>query len=142
MSDPMAEIRASFFIECEELLESLFDALQVLSDGQNDDETINIAFRAVHSIKGGAGAFALDDLVDFAHHFETVMDDLRSEKIDVDEALVELFFRCGDILSDLVKGARDGVSIDPQVVEPVVEALKALHPGDDDCGAERRLPGW
>ena len=135
MSDPMAEIRASFFIECEELLESLFDALQVLSDGQNDDETINIAFRAVHSIKGGAGAFALDDLVDFAHHFETVMDDLRSEKIDVEEALVELFFRCGDILSDLVKGARDGVSIDPQVVEPVVEALKALHPGDDDCGA-------
>ena len=57
MSDPMAEIKASFFIECEELLESLQDALSDLDEGADDGETINVVFRAVHSIKGGAGAF-------------------------------------------------------------------------------------
>ncbi len=54
MSDPMAEIRASFFIECEELLEALQDGLQTMYDGgAQDDETVNVVFRAVHSIKGG-----------------------------------------------------------------------------------------
>jgi len=52
--DPMAEIRASFFIECEELLESLQDGLVSLDGGDTDPETINICFRAVHSIKGAA----------------------------------------------------------------------------------------
>ena len=66
MSDPMAEIRASFFIECEELLEALQDGLQAMFDGARDDETVNVVFRAVHSIKGGAGAFGLDELVAFA----------------------------------------------------------------------------
>ena len=66
MADPMQEIRASFFVECEELLEALFDALQNMSEEPGNIATINVAFRAVHSIKGGAGAFALDDLVAFA----------------------------------------------------------------------------
>jgi len=68
--DPMAEIRASFFIECEELLEALQDGLQTMDDGEDDSETINIVFRAVHSIKGGAGAFGLEPLVRFAHRYE------------------------------------------------------------------------
>ena len=38
--DPMAEIRASFFIECEELLEALQDGLQTMDDGDDDPETI------------------------------------------------------------------------------------------------------
>ena len=35
MSDPMQEIMASFFVECEELHESLVDALQSFSDGDH-----------------------------------------------------------------------------------------------------------
>ncbi len=37
MSDPMQEIRNSFFIECEELLEALLDALQSMDAGDHDD---------------------------------------------------------------------------------------------------------
>jgi len=32
--DPMIEIRASFFVECEELLEALQDGLQIMDDGE------------------------------------------------------------------------------------------------------------
>lgn len=135
MSDPMAEIKASFFIECEELLESLMDALQSMSDGQSDSETINVAFRAVHSIKGGAGAFALDELVDFAHHFETAMDDVRSDRLALDSDLIDLFFRCGDILSDLVRAAREDEASDRSVIDPVVEALKAASGITETDGA-------
>ena len=123
MSDPMQEIRASFFTECEELLESLFDALQAMTEDPTNKDTINIAFRAVHSIKGGAGAFSLDDLVAFAHQFETAMDMIRSDALAVDEDLVALFFRCGDMLSDLVRLSREGENIDPAIYAPIIADL-------------------
>ena len=105
--DPMAEIRASFFIECEELLEAMQDGLQNLDDGDDDPETINIVFRAVHSIKGGAGAFGLEKLVHFAHRFETVLDGVRAGTLAVSSDLTKLFFRAGDHLSDIVRAYRD-----------------------------------
>jgi len=123
VTDPMQEIRASFFVECEELLEALQDGLQTMSDGSADSETINVVFRAVHSIKGGSGAFGLDNLVGFAHKFENTLDAVRAGGLVVDDALVSLFYRCGDILSDLVRAARDDELLDPALIEPVLEEL-------------------
>ncbi|MBT8414535.1 MAG: chemotaxis protein CheA [Boseongicola sp.] len=123
MSDPMQEIRASFFVECEELLENLFDAIQEMTEDPANKDTINIAFRAVHSIKGGAGAFQLDDLVAFAHQFETAMDMVRSDALEAGDTLVALFFRCGDMLSDLVRMSREGEDIDPDLYAPLIAEL-------------------
>lgn len=110
MTDPMAEIREGFFSECEDLLESLQDGLQDLAAGDPDApdaETVNVTFRAVHSIKGGAGAFGLDALVTFAHRFETVLDRLRSGDLRPDAALMRLLFRSADLLQDHVAAAKD-----------------------------------
>jgi two-component system chemotaxis sensor kinase CheA len=126
MSDPMAEIRASFFIECEELLESLQDGLNLMDDGDSDSETINVVFRAVHSIKGGAGAFGLDDLVHFAHRFETAMDEVRAGRYTPDADAIKLFFSCSDMLGDLVRAARDGESISQDRTAPILTNLEAL----------------
>ncbi|MFN0115559.1 MAG: Hpt domain-containing protein, partial [Paracoccaceae bacterium] len=125
--DPMAEIRASFFVECEELLESLQDALNGLSDGPDDRETINVAFRAVHSIKGGAGAFGLTGLVSFAHRFETVMDEVRSGRLSIDPDAMKLFFQSADMLADHVRTARDDAPA-PDGAEAAIEALEGLLP--------------
>ena len=123
---------ASFFIECEELHESLVDALQSLADGESDVETINVAFRAVHSIKGGAGAFGLDDLVNFAHQFETVMDACRSETLVIDDPLNELFLRCSDNLSDLIRCSRDGETIDAETSAGLIAELSTFVPDEGD----------
>jgi two-component system chemotaxis sensor kinase CheA len=71
--DAMAEIRLTFFQECEEQLAALENGLLAMQEGQTDSETVNAVFRAVHSIKGGAGAFKLDALVSFAHVFAFVI---------------------------------------------------------------------
>lgn len=123
--DPMAEIRASFFIECDELLETLHDALAILDEGTHDDETINIIFRAVHSIKGGAGAFGLDDLVAFAHQFETVLDELRGGRLEVAPHVTRLFFQGADMLQDHVRAAQVDEPA-PAGTDEVLDALAAL----------------
>lgn len=123
--DPMAEIRASFFLECEELIESLQDALVILEEGSSDNETINVVFRAVHSIKGGAGAFGLDALVGFAHRFETVLDELRSDRLELTPEAVKLFFQGADLLHDHIRAAQmEGA--EPEQSESVLKALEAL----------------
>ena len=130
--DPLAEIRSTFFVECEELLENLQDGLQELGDGGNDPETVNIIFRAVHSIKGGAGAFGFQELVDFAHSFETVLDLVRSGELDVPLDTLDLFFSASDILSDLLRAAQTGEIINPEARNRVLNGLKELSGGDDD----------
>ncbi len=107
------DIRNTFFQECEELLESLDDGLNMLASAIEDDlvdpEVVNGVFRAVHSIKGGAAAFGLDVLVRFAHQFETVLDEVRSGRLAPAADIVAIFLRCADYLADLVNSARNSV---------------------------------
>ncbi|NNE52940.1 MAG: chemotaxis protein CheA [Sulfitobacter sp.] len=122
-NDPMAEIRASYFVECEELLEALQDGLQSIEDGADDVETINVVFRAVHSIKGGAGAFGLDALVRFAHRYETVLDEVRSDRLEIGPRTLKVFFQAADHLSDLVRASRDDAPLPEAETGALLAAL-------------------
>lgn len=101
-----ASIRDMFFEESEELLEALAEGLAKMNSGTHDDETVNAVFRAVHSIKGGAGAFKLTALVSFAHRFETVLDEMRGHRIPLNPANLQTLQRSADHLTDLVDDAR------------------------------------
>jgi two-component system chemotaxis sensor kinase CheA len=108
----MAAIKQTFFQECEEQLAELESGLLAIEGGQSDLETINAVFRAVHSVKGGAGAFHLDDLVGFAHIFETTLDHVRGGKLAPTPELLKTMLRSADVLADLVRAARDGGTVE------------------------------
>src|SRR6185369_1914561 len=99
--DPMAEIKATFFQECEEQLAELEIGLLAMEAGDSGSETVNAVFRAVHSVKGGAGAFGLEDLVRFAHVFETAMDGVRTGRLASSPDIVKPMLRAADVLADL-----------------------------------------
>ena len=84
--NPMDAIKQTYFQECEELLGDLERGLLSLQDGDGDNETINAVFRAVHSAKGGAGAFGFEALVAFSHVVETALDEMRSGRLDATPA--------------------------------------------------------
>lgn len=128
-------IRDTFFEECEELLEALVEGLSQMEEAPEDMEVVNAVFRSVHSIKGGAGAFALDRLVSFAHSFETVMDKVRDRDLAVDEKLMALFHRAGDHLSDLVAAARDDSHLDDEGENGLVAELES-YLGDETAAEE------
>ena len=106
MDDAFEAIKATFFQECDELLAELESKLLLLEQGQTDSETINAVFRAVHSVKGGAGAFGLDALVRFAHVFETLMDELRAGRKPCDAATIRTLLRASDVLADHIQAAQ------------------------------------
>nr|WP_314433189.1 chemotaxis protein CheA [uncultured Brevundimonas sp.] len=104
--DAFEAIKVTFFQECDELLAELESKLILLEQGQMDLETINAVFRAVHSVKGGAGAFGLEALVRFAHVFETLMDELRAGRKPCDPVTIKTLLRASDVLADHVQAAQ------------------------------------
>ncbi|MCY1741909.1 chemotaxis protein CheA [Ensifer sp. SL37] len=126
----MNEIKEIFFQECEEQLAELESGLLKLNDGDRDPETVNAVFRAVHSIKGGAGAFGLDDLVSFAHVFETTLDCVRSNRLDPGPEVLKVMLKSADVLADLTNAARDGGSVDEARSRQLIKELEALANGE------------
>ncbi|MFC5292036.1 chemotaxis protein CheA [Bosea minatitlanensis] len=131
----MAELKQTFFQECDELLGALEQKLQALDEGSNDPEDVNAAFRAIHSIKGGAGAFGCTELVAFSHVFEASLDHLRSGRVAIEDAPFTLFLRCSDAVADLVAAARND---EPAVERP--DLLAALEQVGQELQAEPRAP--
>jgi len=133
--NPMDAIKQTYFQECEELLGDLERGLLSLQDGDGDNETINAVFRAVHSVKGGAGAFGFEALVAFSHVFETALDEMRSGRLDATPAGVASMLRAADILSDLVQAAKGGTTVDEARVAASSAELEALTAGESAAPA-------
>jgi two-component system chemotaxis sensor kinase CheA len=124
--DELEAIKVTFFQECEELLADLEGGLLAIQDGNDDGDTVNAVFRAVHSIKGGAGAFGLEPLVRFAHVFETLLDALRSNEIPGTPDLTALLLRASDVLADHVSSARGLGVVDMEASAAMAAELKAV----------------
>ena len=141
VADAMDSLRQIFFQECEEQLAELESGLLEIQGGGTDPEIVNAVFRAVHSIKGGAGAFALEDLVRFAHVFETVLDEVRKGRLTTSDNVIETLLRSADVLSDLVRVARDGGTVDEARIHTCSDELAALSgvPAPDAGEAEEGL---
>ncbi|KWT65849.1 Signal transduction histidine kinase CheA [Hyphomicrobium sulfonivorans] len=132
----MDSLRQIFFQECEEQLAELESGLLEIEGGSEDPEIVNAVFRAVHSIKGGAGAFALEDLVRFAHVFETVLDEVRKGRLSTASPVTETLLRAADVLADLVRVARDGGNVNEERIHTSADELAALSGAPIGANAE------
>ena len=107
----MDELKKTFFEESAEQLEAMETGLTDLREDSSSDDTINAVFRAVHSIKGGAGIFGFERLVEFAHVFETVLDAIRHGSLAAAPDIIDVLFTANDLLADLVESARSEVDL-------------------------------
>ena len=100
------ELKRTFFDECGELLQDMETGLTDLQDGSGSEDTVHAVFRAVHSIKGGAGIFGFEALVEFAHVFETVLDSVRHGTLHQTPEVFTVLLTSSDMLADLVSMSR------------------------------------
>jgi len=132
--DDDEDFRALFFQEARELLEQLLEHLNALANDDANSDTVHAAFRAVHSVKGGAAAFGFDTLIAFAHIFETVMDKVRDETLDLSDELMQVLLRSGDVMQVLVENAE--AEKDDQEVAGLTRLHEELHHIAEAAGAE------
>ncbi len=129
------QLKQTFFEECSEALQQIEAGLNEIRDGGGSEDSINAVFRSVHSVKGGAGIFGFDDLVNFAHVFETVLDAMRAGKLIPTAEIADLMLTANDILSDLIAMSGAGEAIPPDLGAETRAALEKLL-GDNGVGGE------
>jgi two-component system, chemotaxis family, sensor kinase CheA len=112
--------------EALELLAELEDALLVLETDPQDADTVNAAFRALHTIKGSGAMLDLTAIVGFAHHLENVFDLLRSGVIGVTKEIVEVTLAAKDELARMVLAGKDAEESDTS--REILSRLRALVP--------------
>lgn len=141
MSD-LDDFKATYFDECSELLTELEEQFAAIEAGERDADRLNAVFRAIHSIKGGAGAFGFQALVGFAHAYETLLDYVRDGRIELVDDVVVLCIRANDIVADHVKAAQTGEPLPADYGMEEKERFDALARGeragsdDEDEGGE------
>ena len=94
----------TFITESEELLEDIELAVLLLEQDPGDTETLNRVFRAMHTIKGSGAMFGFDKVASFAHHLETLLDQLRNHKIALTVEIISLILSARDHVSCIDKG--------------------------------------
>jgi two-component system chemotaxis sensor kinase CheA len=124
----MDQALQTFFAESRELLDDMEAALLGIHQSEDHAETVNAIFRAAHTIKGSAGLFGLDPLVAFTHVAESVLDEVRDGRVNVDDTLVSLLLACADHLRALVDAAEaDPADPDAELIsrgEPLLAQLR------------------
>jgi len=134
MSD-LEDIQAIFFAECSEGLAAAEAGLSAMAEGDHSESTIAAVFRAVHSIKGGSGAFGHNDLMAFAHRFENLLDEVRAGRIVHGKPLVQQLLRAFDVLSDHVSAAQGQAGM-PDDGAMLAELERLLETGGKVSGAD------
>lgn len=141
MVDEFDQFRQVFFEECDELLQRFEDVAVRLTPGANEAADLDEMFRAVHSIKAGAGAFKFQRLVDLSHELESYMDRLRSGALALGEGDPEMVVEAGDFLQDLVAAARSGEEAEPGLESALVARLKQILGSGSTASPAAAVPG-
>jgi two-component system chemotaxis sensor kinase CheA len=132
MGIDLAQFHQVFFEESFEGLEIMESGLLSLEAGQADPETINAIFRAAHSMKGGSATFGFAEVADFAHHMETLLDEMREGQRPASGAVVGVLLGAVDCLRAMLGAMQAGRPIDAaqvKVHQGELERLLAVHEG-------------
>ena len=98
MTIDLTQFHDAFYEESAEAIGQMENALLRLDAGTPDPDLINTIFRVAHSIKGGAATFGFNEISSFTHTLETLLDELRAQRVKVTPALSDLLLRSIDIM--------------------------------------------
>jgi two-component system chemotaxis sensor kinase CheA len=116
VSIDLDQFHDAFFEESFEALETMEASLLKLNVGAPDIELIGTIFRVAHSIKGGAGMFGFNDVASFTHTLETMLDELRSNKLNVTVHICDLMLKSVDVMRGMLRAVQHKTPIDAQAV--------------------------
>jgi two-component system, chemotaxis family, sensor kinase CheA len=107
-----------FIVESKEHLETIEDDLLTLERQQEAPERglVDKLFRAMHSIKGGAGFIGLKNINNLAHRMETLLALVRSGEIKPTQPIVEVLLKGADQINVMLDDLEHSNDLDIAVM--------------------------
>ena len=131
MSIDLSQFHQVFFEESFEGLDNMESGLLALDLTEVDDEIINTIFRAAHSIKGGAGTFGFQQVSNFTHVLETLLDEIRSGDRGIEQDHVDLFLQSVDCLRALMGDLQAGSEPDMAQADELKSSFEEILAGEE-----------
>lgn len=100
----------------------LFD----IQEGNQDREKIAELFRAVHTLKGAAGMFNFEYIVNITHKAEDLLDKIRAKKVKFDTKTYELFLELKQIIELLINHAINNTTIENELKQSIINMEQQL----------------
>jgi len=116
MALDLAQFHDAFFDESFEALDTMEASLLKLNVGAPEPELINTIFRVAHSIKGGSATFGFTEVASFTHTCETLLDELRGNRMQVTRGITDLLLKAVDIMRMMLRAVQHKEPIDAQRV--------------------------
>jgi len=132
MTLDLTQFHDAFFEESFEALDSMESALLKLDLGAPDAELINTIFRVAHSIKGGSATFGFSEIASFTHSLETLLDELRSNKLQVTSPTLDLLLKSVDAMRDMLRAVQTKSPIDSKRVAELQRDAEQILVGNHD----------
>jgi chemosensory pili system protein ChpA (sensor histidine kinase/response regulator) len=133
-----AELRAVFAAEAEEHLATINQALVAFEASQDPAQLLEVR-RAVHTLKGAAGAVGLDAVAQFCHAWEDVLDAVAEQGVAAPP--LALLMDCAEALERYLRepAASDAAHFAPLLAQ-LRAALPAAPPGGDGTPVAEEPP--
>ncbi len=112
-----------FIDETDEHLQTLSDCIMELEKDPENMDTINEIFRAAHSLKGMAGTMGFKRMQHLTHDMENVFQEVRSDKIKVNSAMIDLLFKCLDAIEAYLNNVKESSNEGTEDNELIIKEL-------------------
>ncbi|HOJ15405.1 MAG TPA: Hpt domain-containing protein, partial [Deltaproteobacteria bacterium] len=120
----MDELVKIFLEESEDEIRELETGLMRLEEDSGDEDTINRVFRAAHTIKGSAGLVGFEEVSNYTHTIESILDRIRKKELTVTKALVSSLLGGVDFLKRMISAEVEGSPVDSNEVEEALKHIK------------------
>jgi two-component system, chemotaxis family, sensor kinase CheA len=90
--------RSAFRQEADELITELDSALLQLEAQPTDSESINRAFRAMHTLKGSGATAGFKEVSTVLHDVEDIFNDARAGRVNMSSQVIDYVLRASDIV--------------------------------------------
>ena len=124
MDNPALE---EFVEEVEEIIEDLEEGVLLLEEQPKKRSLIDRIFRAMHTIKGGAGMVMETELAEYAHHFENLLDKARNGEIVCTPEMASLLLSSIDGFRSFLSKIREGGDVDQQLIDKTLIQLREFE---------------
>ena len=125
--DFIAQAMPAFISEAAEQIEAIEALLLELEEQPDDRELLDSLFRCAHTVKGSAGIFGLNRVVEFTHHVETLLDKMREGEIALTPDISTLLLQCNDQIKFLVDTAADESADTPELKAQRADLVMQLN---------------
>lgn len=125
VTDP--ELIGDFRGEYRDAVDAIHGILVDIERAADKHDGLHALFRGLHSIKSNLRMMQLNELSEFVHALESVLDDMRNDRVAYDSRFSDVTLLCLELIHDSFESAFAGQADYLEPLRAVQKALELMH---------------